>query len=81
MLAVVEVKQLPFLLLLKLHVHKTCAGAAVVVVVVRHRVPDDAICCFGFLNLIPVFLFLYSNTIYMNVSLGRAVACTAPICL
>ena len=44
LLAIVELPQLPLLLFLKLHVHtKICAGAAAVSVV-RHRVPDDAIC-------------------------------------
>ena len=60
LLAVVELPQLPQLLL-KLRVHTSCAGAAAAVV--RHRVPDDAICCCGFLHLIPDFISLYSNTI------------------
>ena len=59
---------------------QSCAVAAAAVVV-RQRVPDDAICSRGLLHLIPVFLFLYSGTIHMNVSLGSAVACTASICL
>ena len=54
-------------------------GAAAAVV--RHRVPDDAICCVFFLHLIPVLLFIYSDTIYVSVSLSSAVACTASICL
>ena len=46
LLTVVELPQLPFLhLLLKLHVHTKSAGAAAAVV--RHRVPDDEICCCG----------------------------------
>ena len=34
-----------------------------------------------FLRLISVFISLYSNTMYVNVPLGSAVACTASICL
>ena len=45
LLAVVKLQQLPLLLLLKLHVHKICSGAAAAAVyVVRHHVPDDASC-------------------------------------
>ena len=75
-LAVVELPQLPLLLLLKLHEHKSCAGASVSAVVVRHRVPDDAICRCGILHLIPAFI-----TIYLDVPIGSAVACTASIYL
>ena len=80
-LAVVELPQLPLLLLLKLHVHKSCAGASATAVVVRHRVPDDAFGCCCLLHLIPVFVSLCSNTIYLNVPLGSAIACTASTCL
>ena len=60
LLVVVELQQLPLLLLLKLHIHQSCAGAAAVVV--RHRMPDDAIFVAVFsLQLIPVFLFLCSK--------------------
>ena len=62
MLAVVELPQLPLLLLLKFHVHnRSYAGAAAAVVC--HRVPDDAICCRGLLHLIPALISLYINTI------------------
>ena len=37
---------------------KNCAGAAGAFVV-RHRLPDDAICCCGLLHLIPIIIFLY----------------------
>ena len=71
-LAIVELPQLPLLLLLNLHVHKnvhkSCAGAAAAVVL---RLPDDAICCCGLLQLIVVFTFLYSNTIYLNVPIWQ----------
>ena len=80
-LAVVELPQLPLLLLMKLHVHKSCAGASAAAVVVRHRVPDGAIRCRSLLHLIPVFISLRSNTIYLNVPLGSAVACAALIYL
>ena len=43
LLAVVELQRLPLLLLLNLHVHKSCAGS--VAAVVRHRAQDDAMCC------------------------------------
>ena len=81
LLAVVELQELP---LLKLHVHeKSCseAAAAAAALGVRHRVPDCPICCCVFLHLISVVLFIYSTTIYVNVPLGSAVACTASICL
>ena len=42
LLAVVEVQQLPLLLLLKLHARKSCVGAAAAVGV-RHGVPDAPI--------------------------------------
>ena len=78
--AVVDLQPLPLpLLLLKLHVQKRCAGIAAVIVC--HHVPDDAICCCGLLHLIPMFLFLYSNTTYLSVPLGSAVACTTSISL
>ena len=42
LLAVVELPEMPFLLLLKLRVYsKSCAGASAAAI--RHRVPDDAI--------------------------------------
>ena len=61
------------------HIHKSCAGAAAAAaaaVIVRHRVQDNTICSCVFLQLIPVFLFHYSNTIYIyiNVPLVSAVA-------
>ena len=60
LLAVVKLPQLPLLLFLKCHVHDDrCAGA--VAAAVRRRVPDDAICCCGLLQLIPVF-FLFIQT-------------------
>ena len=63
LLSVVELPQLPLLLLLKSHAHnKNCAGAAATVV--RHRVPGDAVCCCSLLHLIPAFRSLYSNMIY-----------------
>ena len=46
LLAVVELSQLPLLLLLKLHVHNTSCAAAVAAVD-RHRVSNDAIRCRG----------------------------------
>ena len=75
--AVAELPQLPLLLLLKLYVQKSCAAAPAAAVVVRHRVTDDAICFCGLLHLIPALIYLCSNTIYFDVSLGSAVACTA----
>ena len=68
--AVVKLPPLPLLLLLKLHVHRICAGAATAAVV-RHRVPDDAICCCDFLHLIPVFIFICSNAMCSNPPLGK----------
>ena len=65
--AVVELPQLLLLLLLKTHAHMSGAGTAAVVV--RHRVPDDAISCCGLLHPIPVFILLYSNTIYLNAGM------------
>ena len=56
LLAVVKLPRLPLLLPLKLPVRKSCVGAAAVV---RHRMPDDAICCCGLMHLVPEFLFLY----------------------
>ena len=62
LLAVVELQQLPLLLLLKLHVHKSCAGLDVATVVARHRVPDDAICCCRFFSPDPsVSLSLFKH--------------------
>ena len=81
LLAVVELQQLP-LLLLKLHVHKNCSGAfasAFVVVVIACRMTQFVAVFFS--HLIPVFFFLYLKTIYVKVPLGSAVACTASICL
>ena len=77
LLAVDELQQLPLLLLLKLHVQKSCLRAAAAFV--RHRVPDDAICCCGFLAPDSSVSFLYFNTIYVNAPLGSAVAFTASI--
>ena len=68
LLAVVELEQLP-------------AAAPAVVVVARLCVPNDAICCCGLLHLISGFLFIYPNTIYLNVLLGSAAACTTSIFL
>ena len=81
LLADVDLEQLPFLLLLKLHAHKSCAGAAAAAAAaVRHRVPDNAICCCCFTALdSSVFFIICSNTIYLNVPFGSAVACTASI--
>ena len=82
LLAVVELQQLPLLLLLlKLYIHKSCAGAATAVVGVRHRVQDDAIYCCVFFAVDFSVSFLYLNMIYLNVPLGSAVACTASISL
>ena len=53
-----------------------CSGASV-----RHRVPDDTLCCCGLLHLIRVFsLFIQIRSIF-NVPLGSTVACTASIYL
>ena len=69
-LAVVELPQMP-LLLLKLHARKGCVGASATAAAVLHRVPDDAICCWGLLHLIPVFISLCSKTIYLNEALWQ----------
>ena len=61
LLAVVELPQLPILLLLLHEQNKSCAGVAAAVA--RRCVPDDAICCCGYLHLIPVLLSLSSITI------------------
>ena len=76
LLAVVKLPQLLLLQLWNLHVHESRAGAAGAFVA-RHRVPDNAFCYYGLLHLVPVFIFLYSNTIHFNVPLRSAVACTA----
>ena len=80
LLAVVELQQLPLLLLLKFHVHKKCSRAAAFVVV-RHRVPDDAICCCGFFAPDSSVSFSLFDHDFVNVPLGSTVACTASICL
>ena len=69
LIAVVELQQLPFLLLLKLHIRKRCVGAAAVVVV-RHRVQDDAICCcvyFAADSSVSFPLSKHDLYMYMNV--------------
>ena len=82
LLAVVQLQQLLLLLLLKLHAHKSCSGAATAVAVVRHRVPDVAICCCVFFAPDSSFFFFVIQTrIFVNVPLGSAVACTASTCL
>ena len=74
LLAVVELPQLPLLLLLKLHVHNDrCAGAAAAV---RHHVLDDAICC---CFIVTDVFSPYLNTICFGAPLGIAVSCTASI--
>ena len=44
LLAVVELQQLPFLLLLKFNYTCVKVVRGLLLLVVRHRVPDDAIC-------------------------------------
>ena len=59
LLDIVELQQLPLLLLLKLHVRESRSRAAAAVVVCR-CVPDDAICCCVFSHLIQINVVSFS---------------------